>query len=114
MYSNYGRDTHKILIDHKNMNTFDNTEKNLRFCDKHHNQQNIKISSRNTSGAKGVNKNRHGKWQVRIAVKGKRINLGIYDCIVEAAEAYNEAAKKYHGEFARLNSIYKLKKKYNK
>jgi hypothetical protein len=34
---------------------------------------------------------------------GKRIHLGHFDDLIEAARAYNIAAKKFHGKFSRLN-----------
>lgn len=42
---------------------------------------------------------------MNIAVDGKKIYAGMYDDIVDAAIAYNHAAKKYFGEFACLNDI---------
>jgi hypothetical protein len=34
---------------------------------------------------------------------GKKIWVGRFKTQIEAARAYDAAAKKYHGEFARLN-----------
>ena len=42
-------------------------------------------------------------WRVAIRVNGERIELGGFRSEVEAAKAYDDAAKKYHGSKALLN-----------
>jgi hypothetical protein len=42
-------------------------------------------------------------WQAKIRVNGIRIHLGSFADMEEAAEAYREAAKLYHREFARYD-----------
>lgn len=37
-------------------------------------------------------------------VKPKLKSLGLFDDIKDAANAYNEAAKKYYGNYAKLNN----------
>jgi phosphatidylglycerophosphatase A len=44
-----------------------------------------------------------GKWRAMITYERKKIHLGIFTDEIAAAMAYDEAAKKYHGEFANLN-----------
>lgn len=44
-------------------------------------------------------------WAAKIVVNKKQKYLGIFSNEDKAAEAYNKNAKKYHGEFARLNII---------
>ena len=96
--------------DHINGNGLDNRFSNLRICTNQQNMYNKGISSRNTSGFKGVCwKTRDEKWESKITKEGKRIALGHYDCPVEAAKSYNKAAIKYHGKFAKLNEIPKGK-----
>jgi len=96
----------KNLIDHINGNPLDNKKRNLRICSKSQNQYNSKIRVDNTSGFKGVCWSKcYKKWRVYIYKNKHQILLGYFNNKIEAAKAYNEAAKKYHGEFARLNRI---------
>jgi hypothetical protein len=92
--------------DHQNRNKLDNRRGNLRSATDSQNQHNQGTRRNNTSGYKGVCwHKRDKKWQARICVNGKYIYLGYYDDSKEAALAYNEAALKYHGEFAALNEV---------
>ena len=94
------------ICDHANGNTLDNRKENLRICTFKENSINSKKPRGNTSGFKGVSWNKPAnKWIVFIAGDTKRIYLGLFSDKLEAAKVYNEAALKYHGEFARLNVI---------
>ena len=46
-----------------------------------------------------------GKWNARIGIDKKKISLGYFDTPEQAALAYNEAAQKYHGDYAKLNEV---------
>lgn len=93
-------------VDHLNHLTLDNTIKNLHVCPPEYNNHNQMTRKDNTSGYKGVTFYPHlGKWGARIAVAGKRIFLGTFSTKEEAARAYNEAAKKYYGNYALPNEI---------
>jgi hypothetical protein len=63
-----------------------------------------KGSKANATGFKGVCLS-YGLYVARIAKNGKRHRLGNYNTALEAARAYNEAAKELHGEFAVLNEL---------
>jgi hypothetical protein len=91
--------------DHINGNKLDNRRDNLRPATVFQNQHNRKKQT-NVSGYKGVIWNKKlRRWQVMIQVKNKRIHLGLFDKKLDAAKAYNDAAKKYHKEFAKLNIL---------
>ncbi len=91
--------------DHINGNTLDNRRSNLRICTRGQNQRNRRGNLNGTSKYKGVSfKNENKKWVAQIGFK-KNMFIGYYKTEIEAALAYNEAAKKYHGKFARLNKI---------
>lgn len=94
-------------IDHRDGDTLNNCRGNLRICSHSENMRNrISISKNNTSGFKGVCWNKKSsKWHAQIRFETKKINIGFFDCKIQAAKAYNAAALKYHGEFANLNQI---------
>ena len=94
-------------VDHKNHCTLDNRRCNLRICTKSQNQHNQIKQKRSTSSVyKGVYWDRGGnRWQSRIKINGHSIYLGNFCSESEAALIYNDAAIKYHGEFAKLNEV---------
>lgn len=95
-----------FMYDHINRNKLDNRKQNLRFCNASQNKCNTDNRSDNSSGYKGVNKKKGHKtnpWVARVQINGKRLHLGYFSTKEKAALAYNKAAIKYHGEFARLN-----------
>jgi hypothetical protein len=93
-----------IEVDHRNNNGLDNQKHNLRLATGSQNQGN-RIKRLNASSKfKGVCfRSKPKKWEANIRVNYKRIYLLRYDDEIEAARAYDRAAKKHFGEFARLN-----------
>lgn len=88
------------LVDHVNRDGLDCRRSNLRTCSPAGNMRNSK--ARCSHGIKGTY--RVGRlWAARIRVDYKRFALGCYSTQIEAGLAYDEAAKLYFGEFARLN-----------
>lgn len=92
--------------DHINGNKLDNRRENLRICTNAQNMRNIAPKKQNSSGFKGVTWQKDcSRWKAQIKVNYKNIHIGIFKIKEDAARAYNEAAKKYFGDFAWLNIV---------
>lgn len=93
-------------VDHQNGDKLDNRRFNLRIVSSQENSFNQTLRSDNSTGWKGVSFSiRDRKYRANICKGGKNYSLGYYDTAIEAAMAYNKAAKRLFGEYACLNPI---------
>lgn len=95
-------------VDHIDHNGLNNQKENLRNCTRFQNAKNTTTHSE--TGYLGVsfydfNRKKSKPYRATIWVNGENIHLGTFATPISAAIAYNEAAIKYHGEFANLNLI---------
>ena len=92
-----------MCTDHVDGNGLNNRRSNLRVCTQTENARNT-CPRKGSSKYKGVywssDKNR---WRAQIRVRGKSFYIGCFTNETDAARAYDAAAMKLHGEFARLN-----------
>ena len=100
----YKEDPGEKFIDHKNHDGLDNRIANLRVATNTQNQYNRRICKRNTTGYKGVSKDkshshRNKPYSARITLDGKLLRLGVFRTAEEASEAYRRSCKEHHGEF---------------
>lgn len=95
-----------FLCDHKSRNTYDNRRENLRPSNKLLNSYNRKKRvDKRSSPFVGVYPTKDGRWMAKITADRVEHYLGRFDTAEEAAHARDEAAKKLHGEFARLTTV---------
>jgi len=94
-----------VETDHINGDKLDNQRVNLRTCTHAQNARSQNKQVCNTSGYKGVVRlpYAHTKWEAKITVNKKCIHLGHFVEILDAARAYDVAARKYFGAFAKTN-----------
>ena len=91
------------VIDHINGNGLDNRRANLRLATVAQNAWNSRKRNPH-SGYKGVCfASDKGLWRAAIVCHGRRIHLGYFKDKITAAKAYDSAAIKYYGEFAKPN-----------
>lgn len=98
----------EMEVDHVNGDGLDNRRENLRVCTKAENRRNerkrVPSDGAASSPFKGVIwDSERGMWQGRISIKGRTTNLGRFTSEQDAAVAYDIAAEKAFGPFARLN-----------
>lgn len=92
------------VVDHLNHIRTDNRRGNLRNCTQQENNKNRR-SLRTKSGFRGVRQHSDPtRWSAYICLPDYRyLSLGLYDSAELAAQAYDAAARKYHGEHVYLN-----------
>jgi hypothetical protein len=99
----YGEIPEGVVIDHVNRKKTDNKLENLRAGNKSLNAFNAtKRKGKYSSKYKGVTLVRNQgstRWKASVGLR----RIGIYATEIEAARAYNKAAKELAGEFACLN-----------
>jgi hypothetical protein len=95
-----------IEVDHANRISLDNRRCNLRVCDRSENNKNRKV----TGDVPYMGVYIHSKkksckkiYASSIRTSTGRKYLGCYLTAIEAAMAYDVAAKIHHGKFANLN-----------
>jgi hypothetical protein len=95
-----------LIIDHINGDGLDNRRSNLRIADHRKNEWNSRKKPAKVNKHhpyKGITFAR-GHWCAQIKVGDRHIHCGYYPTPGEAAAAYDEAAVKYFGDFARTNA----------
>lgn len=96
--------TRGIIYDHIDGNYLNNIPSNLRPCTQAQNCMNKRKTSGRSSMYKGPTWSKaHSRWRTKIQKDGKSIHLGLFDDEILAAIAYDDAAIRLFGEFARLN-----------
>jgi hypothetical protein len=92
-----------MQVDHIDSDGLNNRRLNLRPATHQQNNHNQRLSSRSTSGIKGVHWNKRDRiWHACIALNGKTRHLGSYSTKEAARAAYAEASARLHGEFGRI------------
>lgn len=95
----------KHRTDHRDGDGLNNQRNNIRPASSSQNNRNRCSALGSSSKYLGVSWKKYQKrWVAQIKDKFV-IHLGYFIHEIDAAKAYNKAAQKYHGEFARLNVI---------
>ncbi len=87
------------FVDHVNNNELDNRKSNMRVCNRAQNRMNAR---KFTGQYKGVHKSKKSFVAI-LRVNKKTIRCGYFKYITQAAMAYDNAARRYFGEFAKPN-----------
>ena len=91
------------IVDHINGDGLDNRRGNLRLATKSQNRIHRVTPRRGSkSGYLGVSQHKN-RWRAIAHCQGVRHDLGLFEDPIEAALAYDRAARQLHGDFATLN-----------
>ena len=88
-------DKNHTVVDHKDRNRLNNNYKNLRWSSQSDNLLNTKMSSRNSSGFRGVHPLPGGKWRAHISIDRNVKTIGRFNNKNDAIEARKKALRKF-------------------
>ncbi len=87
-------------IDHRDRNRTNNAIGNLREATSSQNKCNSDLKKMSTSGRRGVSwSSAQRKWAAQINADGRYYYLGMHETKESALAAYEDAARRLHGEF---------------
>ena len=94
----------KKYVDHIDNNKLNNHYTNLRWTTSSENNRNRKLSSRNTSGYRGIwFDDRFKDWRAEYRLNGLKTKLGYFKTKEDAARAYDKAILEVDPEHCVLN-----------
>lgn len=88
------------LLDHIDRNRSNNRIDNLRVATFSQNSWNSRTPNNNKTGVKGVRKLKNGKFEARLAIKGKTIQVGTFSTLEEATLAIQNVRNSNHIQYA--------------
>lgn len=92
-------------IDHRNGDTLNNLDTNLRFATRAQQSQSFRTKSTGkTSKFRGVSLER-GRWRARVQLGGRKFSVGVFLKEEDAARARDIRAIELFGSFAHLNFL---------
>ncbi|MDN8047581.1 HNH endonuclease [Burkholderia multivorans] len=92
------------FLDHRDLDRSNNRFVNLREANDEQNAANSPRRRHGHVGLKGVGYHRStGRYRARIRRGNREYHLGLFDTPEAAHRAYQEASRRLHGEFGRVN-----------
>jgi hypothetical protein len=88
----------RFEIKHRNRDHGDNRWSNLRHATHRQVMYNLKRSRNNKTGFRGVSRFGERRYRAGLNKKYKRIDLGLFDSVQRAAEAWHSAARRHYGD----------------
>jgi len=92
-----------MTVDHIDCDGLNNQRSNLRIATKGQQRMNSRKRIVKISPYKGASPYKNGRWSARLRRHNRVICLGTFDSAKEAALAYDKAARRLLGVFARPN-----------